>query len=89
MPIPINRTSLTTDLASRYANQPVGGSQNAKRAGSSTVIPSIAAKLFDTSTAYDVDQSMGQSNFKGIVNGGQYKEISRFATGISTVPYDK
>lgn len=89
MPTPINRQSLTTDLASRYVNQNVGGSQNAKRAGTSTIEPSINAKLFDTSTKYDIDQSLGQSNFKGIVNGGQYKEISRFATGISTVPYDK
>jgi hypothetical protein len=30
MPTPIERTSLKTDLASRYVNQPTGGAFNAK-----------------------------------------------------------
>ena len=89
MPTPITRTSITTNLEARYKTQKEGSAFNAKLAGSSTIEPSVQSKLFEDSTKFDIDQQVGKSNFKGIVDGGDYKELSRFANNINTTPYKK
>ena len=89
MPTETTRTSLKTDLQTRYNTQKVGAAFNAKLAGSSTIEPSIQSKLFDDSTKFDIDQQQGISNLKGITDGGTYKEISRYSSNINITPYDK
>ena len=87
MPNNTDRTSIKTDLESRYKTQPAGEAFNAKLAGTSTVEQSINAKLYDNTQQYVIKESPGASNFKGIVDGKSYKEISRFANNINTTRY--
>lgn len=87
MPTEPLRPSLTMNLEERYQTQKVGEAFNAKLASTSTIDPSMAAKLFEDSTKFDINQK--QTNMKGITDGGTYKELSRYATNINVTPYKK
>jgi hypothetical protein len=89
MPQETIRTSLAMNLEERYQSQKVGEAFNAKLAGGSTIEPSLAAKLFEDSTAFDIKQQQCQTNMKGISDGGTYKELSRYANNINVTPYKK
>jgi len=87
MPNETQRTSLTINLATRYAQQSEGGAFNAKTAGTATAPASLQSKLYDTNPQFQVKETLGQSNFEGVTDGGNYKEISRYANNINTTRY--
>jgi len=87
MPNETTRPSLQIDLATRYAQQKEGGAFNAKTAGTATAPASLQAKLYDTDPNFQIKENLGQSNFEGVTDGGNYKEISRYANNINTTRY--
>ena len=81
-----NQTSLQTDLASRYANQKVGGAFDAKNVKQQPLPIAMNENLFETN-AKVATPVQGVSNFKVVANGVDYKEISQLAQGLKTTRY--
>jgi hypothetical protein len=79
-------TSLQTDLASRYANQKVGGAFDAKNVKQQPHDVAMNENLFETDPklAHPVQ---GVSNFKGVADGVNYSEVSQLAKGLKTTKY--
>lgn len=82
---PTPRPSLTTDLATRYANQREGGAFDAKKAGTPTSPSSLQEAQFEKTDTF-VKPIQGISNFKG-TDTQNYKEISSLAQGIDVRKY--
>jgi hypothetical protein len=73
MPIPIERTSLTTDLLDRYNKQSVGGAFDAKQAGKSFVD--------------DFPNTFADGFTKGGANTNLPKKDSDYVRGLDTTKY--
>ena len=87
MPIPVERTSLTTDLASRYGNQRVGGAFDAKNiieSGVDSIAASYQGAQFQKANGFLTKEQQGISDFK---NDG--KDLSQYVKGLDTRPYKK
>jgi hypothetical protein len=96
MPFPTNRDSLITDLASRYANQKVGGSFDAKSivTESDTIMPLTTPS--DKGRQYTIDkggfrvkQPIGLSDLADVPDrkNSTSKELSQSIRGLSTKKY--
>jgi len=85
MPIPTERPSIKTDLASRYATQPAGGAFNAKEVKEQPIDFGLNEKKYETDAGWP-EQTQGVSNFKG-ANVVPYTEISSMASGLDTTKY--
>jgi hypothetical protein len=86
MPIPTPRPSLTTDLATRYATQRVGGAFNDKNiieSGVDALFASFQSAQFQTKNGFLTKVQQGVSDFKG-----EGKDLSIYVQGLSVVPYD-
>ena len=86
MPIQQARPSLTTDLATRYATQQVGGAFDARDIIESGVDPLFASyqgTTFQNVNGFLTEQQVGVSDFKNDGNG-----LSTYVQGLNTTPYD-
>lgn len=86
MPIPTPRPSLTTDLATRYATQRVGGAFNDKNIienGVDALFASFQSAQFQNFNGFLTRVQQGVSDFKR-----DGKDLSQYVQGLSTTPYD-
>jgi len=86
MPTPIQRTSLTTDLATRYMTQQVGGAFDARDIVESGVDPLFASyqgATFQNANGFLTEQQLEVSDFKNEGNG-----LSLYVQGLNTTKYD-
>ena len=86
MPIPTPRPSLTTNLAQRYATQPVGGAFDARdiiETGVDSLFGSMQGAEFQTANGFETEVQQGISQFK---NDGE--NLSIYEQGLDTTPYD-
>ncbi len=86
MPTPIVRTSLTTNLASRYANQNVGGAFDARdiiETGVDPLFASYQGQQFQNQNGFLTEQMVEVSDFKGDGNN-----LSQYVQGLDTTKYD-
>lgn len=86
MPTPITRPSLTTDLASRYASQRVGGAFDARdiiEAGTDALFASFQGATFQNTNGFLTKEQLGVSDFKNDGNN-----LSQYVQGLDTRKYD-
>lgn len=86
MPTPIARPSLTTDLATRYATQKVGGAFDARdivESGVDSLFASYQGATFQNANGFLTEMQLEVSDFKNDGNG-----LSIYVQGLSTQPYD-
>lgn len=86
MPIPTPRPSLTTDLATRYATQRVGGAFNDRdiiETGVDGLFASYQAIQFQKANGFLTRVQQGVSDFKA-----DGKDLSYYVQGLNTTPYD-
>lgn len=86
MPTPLQRPSLTIDLATRYATQTVGGAFDARdiiESGTDGLFASYQAQQFQLTNGFLTKEVQGVSDFKN--NGGG---LSQYVQGLDTTPYD-
>jgi len=86
MPNPIQRPSLTTDLATRYATQNVGGAYDARdiiEAGVDPLQASYQGQQFQNQNGFLTEVQQGVSDFKGDGN-----DLSQYVQGLDTTKYD-
>jgi len=87
MPTPIQRPSITTDLASRYETQKVGGAFDARNIiekGVDSIAASYQGATFQTANGFSTEAQQGQSDFKNDGLG-----LSSYVKGLDTRPYKK
>ncbi len=83
---PISRPSLTTDLATRYATQNVGGAYDARdiiEKGVDPIVASYQGATFQNINGFLTEAQQGVSDFKNNGNG-----LSQYVEGLSTKKYD-
>ena len=83
---PIKRESINTPLEQRYNKTNVGGSFDAKTAGSSTIPTSLQEKNFTNTEGFHTNPPLLQSDFKD-AQGKTSKELSSFIKGFSNKKY--
>lgn len=86
MPNPISRPSLTTDLASRYTSQKIGGAFDARniiQTGTDALFASYQSSQFQLTNGFLTKEKLGVSDFKN--DGGN---LSQYVQGLNTTPYD-
>jgi hypothetical protein len=88
MPNALPRPSLTIDLATRYATQPVGGAFNARNIidGINQVdglFASYQSAQFQNFNGFLTDMQVEVSDFKN-----QGNDLSIFVQNLNTTPYD-
>lgn len=84
---PITRPSLTTDLASRYATQHVGGAfddRNIIESGVDPIAASNQGAQFQLKNGFLTKVQQGISDFKNDGNN-----LSTYVQGLNTTPYKK
>lgn len=96
MPIPINRESMNTDLATRYQKQSAGGSFNAKAivTQDDTISPLLnssdkGAQFTIDKGGFRVKQPIGLSNLADVPDrkNSMSRELSSYVRGLSNKKY--
>ena len=85
MPIPTPRPSLTTDLATRYATQRVGGAFNDRdiiTVGEVALFASYQGTTFQKISGFLTKAKLGVSEFKA-----DGKDLSFYVKGLNTTKY--